>query len=144
MDQRPVPSPTDAFDLKTSWLYCLLVQVRDDTAADVRRNGEQAMAVCQRRGVIMDIMASVQLVIFGYPDGTQEQCRTNGQSTAAELQASLGDDVRVVAFYGDVTHGLLGTKERFDYATLLPKFDRFLSALLATEWGRVTEFGPLS
>jgi hypothetical protein len=139
-----VPSPTNAPDLKTNWLYCLLIQVRDDTAADVRRNGEHAMAICQRSGVIADIMASIQLVIFGFPDGTQEQCRTNGQVTAAELQASLGDDVRVVAFYGEVTHGVVGTKQRFDYSILVPKFDRFLSALLGTGWGHVTEFGSLS
>jgi hypothetical protein len=132
----------DLGTLKTSWLHCLLVQVRDDTPDDIRRGVEQVIPICvKHRGTITDLMASIQLVAFGMLGGAREECRDDSRSAMEELRASLGGGVRIVAFEGDAAYGNVGTDRRMNYTILTPKFDRLLAALLDTDFGGVSELG---
>jgi hypothetical protein len=131
--------------LKTDWLYCLLAQVRDDTPEDIRCNIQQAIPICVKHcGLILDITASILFVAFGIHGGEKKENGDNSRSTLEELLASLNENIKVVSFDGDLPYGNIGTNQRMDYTILVPKFDRFIGALLSTEFGRVTELGSIS
>lgn len=130
--------------LKTNWLYCLLVQVRDDTPEDMRCNAEQAtLTFMKHHGVILDLTASLQFVVFGTFGEAKDKCRDDSSAASKELLLSLGNDIRIVAFDGNIAYGIIGADTRFNYTACVPKFDRFLAALLNTEYGRITELGSL-
>ncbi len=127
-------------------LYCLLLQVRDDTSEDISENIARTVPIClENNGVILDMAASVQLVAFGAQDfgGPVEQRRDDSGKTSAQLLAALGTDVRIVSFSGDFGVGLVGTNRHISYTVLLPKYDRFLRALLDTEFGQMTDLGSV-
>jgi hypothetical protein len=134
----------DVRALKTNWLYCLLVQVRDDTPEETQRNVEQGIPIYVRHhGAIMDLTASFQFIAFGVHGELKETCRDNSRAASKELLAECGENVRVVAFDGDMTYGNIGTDARMNYTVFVPKFDRCLAALLNTEFGCITELGSL-
>jgi hypothetical protein len=91
-------------------------------------------------------MGSIQLVAFGTHtwSGTPEDCHRNSKITSGELIASLREEIGIVAFNGNISYGNIGSDQRFTYTIVVPKFDRFLAALLNTEFGRLTELGALS
>ena len=103
----------------------------------------QVVAICLiNQGAIVDMMASIQLVAFGmefgHSSGSVGAIRRNSRMVSGELLATLRGDVRIVAFSGDIAYGNIGA-ERFAYTILPSKFDRFLAALLDTEFGGITE-----
>lgn len=140
----PVPDGDELRALKANWLYCLLVQVRDDTAEEIRRNVELCVPVYQKyRGTILDMTASFQFVAFGVHGQPKEESRDRSRAVVDELMAECAESVRIVAFDGDMTYGNIGTDICMSYSVLVPKFDRLLTALLNTEFGCVTELGLL-
>lgn len=127
-------------------LYCLLLQVRDDTPDDIARNVERAVPICmENRGVIFDTAASMLLVVFGAFEfnGPVEQRSDDSSTTMQKLLRALGADVRIVAFSGDFRVGNIGSSQRFSFTVLLPKYGRYVAALLDTEFGHVTELGSI-
>ena len=142
--REPMPDIEDIRALKTNWLYCLLVQVRDDTPEETRRNVEQGIPVYVRHhGVILDLTASIQFTVFGVHDQGKEECRNNSRATSEELIASCGENIRGVAFDCEMAYGTIGKDHRMNYTVFVPKFDRFLAALLSAEFGRITELGSI-
>ena len=140
----PTPEIDDVRALKTNWLYCLLVHVRDDTPEQIRRNVERCVPVyVKHHGAIVDMTASFQFVAFGVHGQAKTECRERSRAVVNELRATCGEDVRILAFDGDLAYGNIGTDERMNYTVFVPKFDRFLAALLKTEFGGITELGTL-
>jgi hypothetical protein len=134
----------DLRSLKTSRLYCLLVQVRDNTPDDIQRNVEQVIPIyAKHSGVIIDMIASIQLVLFGLFAATLQNMSDDSRETAEELLNLTEDQVRIVAFNGNISYGNIGTNNSMNYTACLPKFDRLLAALLGTEYGCITELGTL-
>ena len=130
--------------LKTGWLYCLLGQVRDDTPEDIRRNVERAVSIyAEHHGVILDLIASMHLIVFGMFADASEKSRGDSRAASKDVLVALGEDVRLVAFEGAITYGNIGTDRRMDYTALLPHFDRLLTALLNTNFGQITELGSI-
>jgi hypothetical protein len=144
-DLREIPASREPLnrELKTAWLDCLLIQVYDDNSADISRNVERVVSIClQNQGVVLDLMASIQLVAFGifaFQSGSKEEIRGYSSTTLDELIAALGKDVRIVRFSGDTSYGNVGGAERFAFTIAPNNFDRFLAALLSTDFGCVTE-----
>jgi hypothetical protein len=144
-------SSTDAraLNYKTAWLYCLLVQVRDDAPEDIQRTVAQVIPIClEQHGLVFDMMASIQLVAFGKifraGDGIPvEEFHHKSRTACTELLTTLGSKVKIVAFSGDISHGNIGGEGRFNCTILVPKFDRVLTALLNTEFGCMTDLGSL-
>jgi hypothetical protein len=142
--EAPAADTGDIRALKTNWLYCLLVQVRDDTSEDIRRNVERCIPVyLKHRGVIVDMTASFQFVAFGVHGQPQEECRKGSRAAVNELLTTCGENIRIVAFDGEMAYGNVGTESCMSYSVLVPKFDRFLEALLNTEFGSVTQLSSL-
>jgi hypothetical protein len=118
--------------------------VRDETPEDMRCNAEQAtLTFMKHHGVILDLTASLQFVVFGTFGEAKDKCRDDSSAASKELLLSLGNDIRIVAFDGNIAYGIIGADTRFNYTACVPKFDRFLAALLNTEYGRITELGSL-
>jgi hypothetical protein len=142
--RTPMPEIDDIRALKTNWLYCLLVQVRDDTPEETQRNVEQCVPIYVRHhATIVDLTASFQFIAFGVHGEAKKECRDRSRAAAKELLAECGDTLRMVAFDGDMAYGNIGTDQRMNYTVFVPKFDRFLGALLNTEFGRITELESL-
>lgn len=134
------------FTHSTAWLHCLLIQVRDDTPDDTQRNITHIVPICLNNdGVIFDLMASIQLVGFGKlfrSNKTQEEHRHNGLNASNEILKTLGSNTRIVSFSGEIPYGNFGEDRRFAFTIGPPKFDRFMAALLETEWGRISDVPP--
>ena len=141
---RLVPDGAELPALKTNWLDCLLVQVRDDTAEETRRNVDRCVPVyLKHHGFFLDMTASFQLVVFGAHGQPKKQSHDRSRAVVNELMTECAEVVRIVAFDGDIAHGNIGTHNCMSYSVLVPKFGRFLVALLNTEFGCVTELGSL-
>lgn len=142
IDQSHGPD-ADLRSIRTRRLNCLLSQVRDRTPEEIRLNVERAVNIyAHNHGVILDMLSSIQLVVFGLTEASEDQ-RRNWKAASKELIASLRADIRVVAFEGDIAYGNIGTDTRMNYTVLLPEFDRLLAALLATEFGQVNKLGTV-
>jgi|GraSoiStandDraft_26_1057304.scaffolds.fasta_scaffold227774_2 hypothetical protein len=140
----PASEMEDLRALKTNWLYCLLVRVRDDTAEDIRRNVERCVPVYLKHdGLVVDMTAWFQLVAFGVHGQPKEESRDRSRALVNDLMAECRESIRIVAFDGEMAYGNIGTDNFMSYSILIPKFDRFLVALLNTEFGHVTELGSL-
>jgi prevent-host-death family protein len=89
------------------YLYCLFCQVRDETPEEVRCNVEKVVRVCvAKQGTIVEMMASLQLVVFGAPlTRPLEELRQSWGAASEELLAALGRDIRIVAFSGNLAFG---------------------------------------
>jgi hypothetical protein len=137
------PEPLNT-ELKSAWLCCLLIQVRDDNPAELSRNAKAAIRISLKNaGVILAIMASIQLVAFGlfpFQGRSEEEVRGNSRNAAEGLIADLGEDVKIVEFSGDMPYGNIGDSRQFAFGIAPSNFDRFLARLLATEFGSVTRF----
>ena len=147
--ERGAALPKDRGDdvraLKTHWFYCLLAQVRDDTADTIRSNAERAIPIyVKHHGVIMDLMASVHFVAFGMIGENRETAQGGSQAASRELMAVLGDDIKIVTFDGPIAHGNIGTDARLAYTACVPDFGRMLAALVDTKYGGITDLGPIS
>jgi hypothetical protein len=117
------PKMLDEFDrnkrltqpLKVSWLSCLILQVSDESAEDIRLHTEQAIPISLKyRGVILDMMGSLQFVAFGTHGDPFQESLKNSRLASEELMMSLGSKVRIVRLNGEITHGIIGN-ERFGY-----------------------------
>ena len=94
-------------------------------------------------GLIVDMTAWFQLVAFGVHGQPKEESRDRSRAVVNDLMAECRESSRIVAFDGEMTYGNIGTDNFMSYSVLVPKFDRFLVALLNTELGCVTELGSL-
>jgi hypothetical protein len=141
------PEKLDLTRLTTKWLCCLLLQVRDDSPEDIQCNIAPIIPIClQNNGLIVDMMASIQLVAFGEIANIKcsiENSRQNCRNSVNEILKLLDKNIKIVAFEGNLAVGNIGAGQRFNYTVLVPKFDRLLAALLNTEHGHVTELPPL-
>lgn len=132
------PAPARAAEMRL--LHCLLVQVRDDTLEQVQLQDAQAIPIyAKRHGVILHLMGSVHFVTFGVFDDTKGADLTNFRAAIAELRTIFAGNVRIVAFSGEMLVGNFGTSDHMSYTAVAPKFDRFLKALVNTEFGQVVE-----
>ncbi|MFZ2008085.1 MAG: hypothetical protein WB697_05940 [Stellaceae bacterium] len=132
-------------ELKTTWLYCLLAQVREGSADTIWSNAERAIPIyVKHHGMIMDLMVSVHFVAFGMIGENRETAQRNSQAAARELMAALGDDIKIVTFDGSIAHGNIGTGSRLAYTACVPDFSRMLAALVDAKYGGITELGSIS
>lgn len=130
--------------LRTNWLYCLLAQVRDDTPEDIQRNVEKSVPICgKHHGIVMDLIASIQFVVFVIHGNSREESRDNCRAATHELLSLLGSGIRMVTFDGNISHGNIGTANRMNYTAPIPNFDRVLAALPKAEYGSIIELGSL-
>ena len=89
--------------------------------------------------MLMHLMGSVHFVTFGAFDYTKGADLNNFRAAIAELQATFGDDVRIVAFSGEMSVGNYGTGEYMSYTAVAPNFGRFLKAPVDTGFGQIFE-----
>jgi hypothetical protein len=136
-------------DLTTSWLCCLLAQVRDDTPEVIQSNVAKIVPFYVRKGgIIVEMMSSIQLVTYGAPypwnkDKTTEDFAQARRDASVAILDAFDKDVRIVLFDGEFAVGTIGNNQRLSYTLLAPKFDRFFKALLETEFGSITEIPSL-
>jgi hypothetical protein len=118
----------------------LLVQVRDDPVGQVQLYDAQAIPIYLKHdGVLMHLMGPVHFVSFGAFDNTKGADLTNFRAAITELRTTFEHNIRIVAFSGEMLVGNFGTSDHMSYTAVAPKFERFLKALVNTEFGQVTE-----
>jgi adenylate cyclase len=122
----------------------ILLQVRDDPVDQVSAHIAHAMdIIIQCDGTVCDIMSSMVLAIFGLPlREDPEKSSDQRAKSVARLVTELGTNIRLV--YG-TTEGLVGnygSSDRFHWGPLLPGFARYMTALMALEFGQSAEIRP--
>jgi hypothetical protein len=139
---EPVRNPRPPrLDLQPASICFILLQVRDEPVEQAAAAIATAMDLIVRRsGLIMNVMSSMMLAVFGLPESDDAaKDRDQQAKTIARLVTELGPDVRLVYGTVDGLVGTYGSSERVTYGTLLPGFARYLNALTALEFGKSAE-----
>ena len=124
-------------DLQPASICFILLQVRDDPVTAVQDHMAKAIDIIQRRGGVIDVMASMVLVIFGFPlREDSEKSSDQRAKSIARLMTELGSDIRLVYGTADGLVGNYGSLQRINYGALLPGFARYMTALTALEFGQ--------
>ena len=130
--------------LQAASICFILLQVRDDRVGQVQAHMARAIDIVIRRdGLIMDMMSSMMLVIFGLPQGEEpEKSSDQRAKSVARLMTELAAEIRLVYGTADGLVGSYGSWGRFTYGALLPGFARYMMALTALEFGQSAEIRP--
>jgi hypothetical protein len=122
----------------------ILFQVRDDDAENVQKQLERALPiVTEGGGVILDMMSSLVLAVFGlFPGKEPGVLEDNRALVAARLMSELGADIRLVHGSSPGLVGNFGTGARINYDSVLPKFGKLLERLLKLDYGQSAEISP--
>lgn len=128
-------------ELQPATLRFILLQVRDDPVEQASAHMATAFDIIERRqGTVWGVASSMALASFGPPfSDDAERASDQRAKSVARLMTELDPDIRLV--HGTVD-GLLGncrSPERMHYGPLLPQFARYLSALIALEFGQSAE-----
>jgi len=122
----------------------ILLQVRDEPVEQAAVNAAKAIDLIERRnGMVTDVMSSMVLAVFGLPESEDaEKDRDQQAKSVARLVAELGQDVRLVHGTAGGLAGTFGSPQHVHYGPLLPGFARYLTALMALEFGQSAEIRP--
>ncbi len=124
-----------AAELKRTHFQFVVVQIRDtDNAMIQRLAGDVAETFLGCDVVLGDLLSSLIVGYLGTPD-TSKDSRTQRHRVVTLLLEKLGGNVRIVhgECYGWV--GLLGAKDIWRYATVVPDLTNVLQLLLSTSFG---------
>ena len=116
----------------------ILLQVRDDRADEVLAHMATAIDIILRRnGMVCDVMSSVVLSMFGFPVGNDmDEASDQRAKSIARLLTELGSNIRLVHGTAEGLVGNFGSPQRLHYGPVLPGFARYMTALLALEFGQ--------
>ena len=140
--RRAEPETISVDDIAPARLPFILLQVRDDRPEQVTARLATAHAiVIERNGVVSDIMSSLSLSVFGFPDSAGlETDRANHASAVEDLMRNLSPDVRLLHGIVDGLIGNTGSELRMHYGPVIPRFADYLQTLMKLEFGEAREF----
>jgi hypothetical protein len=127
--------------LRPTELCFVLLQVRDDPVDQAPVHLAKAYEIIKRRqGMVWGVMSSMALATFGMPfSDDPEKDRDRRAKSVARLVTELGRDARLIYGTVDGLLGSYGSEARLVYGPLLPDFQRYVSALIALEFGQSAE-----
>ena len=111
----------------------ILLQVRDDTDEDIRRNLPRALdLIWVAGGMTESLLSSHVAASFDHRSPISPQ-------QMKDLSARLGPDVRSIYFFAELLRGNYGSTRRFTYGTIVPDMGALLEELHQLEFGASKE-----
>lgn len=136
---RATAGPAPAAELEAKVIHFLLIQVAESDLATVPRHMALATDIIVRADASVETMlGSILFATIGAmnprPDDAQ---RTN--QLAAEIVSRMAANARVIWGARPGLVGLIGTQERMNYGSILPRFSEMLRFLTDTPYGVARE-----
>ena len=120
----------------------VVILLDDSRAEDIPANLSRIADACLRyRSMISNISASLVVACLGvpFPEGDSVEARLSLVNT---LVAENGDRIRVAHGQCNGMVGNLGSRQRFCYEAVIPRFSEILKQLLNSPNGIVLEVAP--
>jgi hypothetical protein len=111
----------------------VLLQVRDDTDGDIRRNLPRVL------DLIVDAGGMIESLLSSHVAASFDHRSPISPRQMKDLSAKLGPDVRSIYFFAELLRGNYGSTMRSTYGTIVPDMGALLGELHQLEFGACKE-----